>query len=517
MACRANDGKPTGTFRRVFAGSVPGGALALLIVGSAVWLRFADLSDRPFHADEAATGARILADRLEGRYVFDPGHHHGPLLSQLTAPWCRINGETGWSGLTAVTLRRFTAAAGLLILLLIPLLVPRGGRLWSAAFTATSPLLVYYSRIYIHEPLYLLCCAAALAGLLPWLQRRPTVWSTALLGIGLGGMAATRETVVITLFAWAVAGGIALWMRQRRERIDRAGALHLLRHGSAALLIALLLTTLSYTEAGQRPAGIMDFLRTFGSYQTGAGHDKPWGYYAHLLLWPKHLIGRWWCEAAILPLAAGNLIPARDGRSAPSASLFLLGAGLLHLLIYSCIAYKTPWLASAGWLHLCLAAGPGAQRLIELLRPRVRCFALLLPALILIAQLHQSISAAFRFANDARNPYAYVPTLRDAEQIPDFIGQLRAAAPETADEPLTVVGEQYWPLPWYLRDCGPVAYLNAWPEQPDTIPILLFTASAAEHMPDSMQQTHVILPRGLRHNTPLFIAVRNDVWERYLP
>ena len=58
----------------------------MLVIATGIFLRFDDLSSRPFHADEA-TGARITAKRMEkDGGTFDPKHYHGPLLADLAMP-----------------------------------------------------------------------------------------------------------------------------------------------------------------------------------------------------------------------------------------------------------------------------------------------------------------------------------------------------------------------------------------------------------------------------------------------
>ena len=141
--------------------------IGVLAAGAA--LRFDELSSRPILFDEA-TGARIMARRMEasGAYRFDPTHFHGPLLSSLSIPINRLRGEATWRELTKGTLRLLPAVAGTLIVL-VPLLWRRpwgdGPMLLAAAFLATSPLLVYYSRMFIHEILLVLFGLLALTAL----------------------------------------------------------------------------------------------------------------------------------------------------------------------------------------------------------------------------------------------------------------------------------------------------------------------------------------------------------------
>ena len=71
--------------------------IGIVVLG--VFLRFDDLSARPFHADEA-TGALITAKRMEASgYVFDPLHYHGPLLSGAGLLSARLHGTGGWAAL----------------------------------------------------------------------------------------------------------------------------------------------------------------------------------------------------------------------------------------------------------------------------------------------------------------------------------------------------------------------------------------------------------------------------------
>jgi predicted membrane-bound mannosyltransferase len=131
--------------------------IAVIVTGA--FLRFDQLSKRSFHADEA-TGARLTSARMEsGDYRFDPLHYHGPTLSSFTIPLCKQHGEDGWREMTKTPPRVLTAMAGT-SLVLVPLLWRRrfgdGPMLLSAALLATSPLLVYYSRMFIMNHCW--CC-----------------------------------------------------------------------------------------------------------------------------------------------------------------------------------------------------------------------------------------------------------------------------------------------------------------------------------------------------------------------
>jgi len=189
----------------------------IAVVALAVFLRTNDLSDRPVHADEA-TGARILAQQLEGAgYTFSPKHFHGPLLTQLSRPIAHIRGEQNWAQLSIETLRSSTVIAGVLLIftpLLWRRLIGNWGAWLAAALMATSPLLVYYSRMYIHESWLALFGMLACASIYQ-LTRAPTVLRAIAAGLSIGLMFATKETFAISILSWIPAVVLYLILQKR--------------------------------------------------------------------------------------------------------------------------------------------------------------------------------------------------------------------------------------------------------------------------------------------------------------
>jgi len=256
----------------------------------------------------------------------------------------------------------------------------------------------------------------------------------------------------------------------------------------------------------------VDFVRTYFDYSVMPGHEKPFFYYADLLLRPRERGGLWWTEAGALLLAMYGYFFMPKGRGR-YACRFILDGGLMHLLVYSILGYKTPWLPCLGWLHVCLAAGFGAGQLIRSSRSWWRLPAIAIVVFILGWQTVQSRRAAFRFAADMRNPYAYVPTTRDAERMADWLNDLAAEFPVLNSEPVTVVGAAYWPLPWYLRQFERVGYWDTLPPGAETRPLLLLVSSAEGPDTSALEKTHVFFPRGLRHEVLTTIALRKDIWD----
>ncbi|MEM1297345.1 MAG: hypothetical protein AAGH89_18415, partial [Verrucomicrobiota bacterium] len=82
-------------------------------------------------------------------------------------------------------------------------------------------------------------------------------------------------------------------------------------------------------------------------------------------------------------------------------------------------------------------------------------------------------------------------------------------------KPIAVIGEQYWPLPWYVRGLGQVGYWDELPKNAGKMPILILMPIAYQEHAKTIDQTHAVFPRGLRDEFPMFVAIRNDVWKAY--
>lgn len=497
-----------------------GVALIVLVVAATavgVWLRLASLDAAPLHADEAATGAKVLAERLENRgYAFDPRHHHGPLLTAATLPVAAARGETGWDGLTETTLRLVPAAAGVLTLLLMLGLYPtlRRGAWVAVALAATSPVLVYYGRVYIHESLQACAAVMVLVAAVSFAVK-PTWIKASLAGGAFGLMLSNKETAAISLLAWCAAGLLLLIeSRDTRQHATKHYKQWLIG-GAWAAGAALLVMALFYADLGRRPAGVIEFFQTYWGYETNAAHDKPFGYYAWLMAWPKFRGGFWWWEGLIVVAAVcGVAVSFRDPRG--RAVRFISYAALAEALIYSLIAYKTPWLVMVFWVQACLVAGYGVARLVASRPVWLRYAALAGLASVLAWQSVQAYRAAHRFPADDRNPYAYVPTSPDVEKLAAWLGELADAYPAVRAEPLAVVGDQYWPLPWYLRGFDNVGYWDQLPDEAVRLPVVLVLPDQSEAAYAALDASHAAVLRGLRTDTAITAYVRRDLWDQYL-
>ena len=485
--------------------------------GRSVFLRSHDLASRPFHCDEA-TGARLTAKRMEsGSSQFDPTHFHGPLLSSLAIPLCRAHGETRWQEMTKGTLRLLPAIAGSLLVLLPVFWRRRWGdapMLLAAGLLATSPLLVYYSRMFIHESLLGLFGMLALMAVLA----KPKY---GIPGVCIGLMFATRETFAISMIAWLAAGGLVAF--EHRRGISRATVVAAWQTYRLPLLFSILSAAVTagyfYTDGFRHPQGVVDAVRTFFVYKTTAGHDKPFFYYLELLTWPGKSGGVWWfgTPVVLLALLAVAATFRRDAMVEKQRRVvrFLAYAAAGHFLIYSLIAYKTPWLMVLPWAHVCLLAGFGVAGMAAY-RPQWKAAVLLLAGVALISQFRQTRYANGRLASDARNPFAYVPTRRDIEKVEPWLLNLAKCAPGHCLEPIAVIGDSYWPLPWYLRSFRSIGYWLEPPADLEKFPIVFSVPESSDAVMPKLADTHTLLPRGLRAEVSISLFIRNDIWNAWM-
>jgi uncharacterized protein (TIGR03663 family) len=484
--------------------------LAVLLL--AAGLRFHDIGSRPLHADEA-TGARITARIMETNdYRYDPKHYHGPTLGFVGAASAKIAGHSGWRDLEITPLRAVTTAAGLL-LVMIPFFARRrfgdGPMLAAALFLATSPILVYFSRMYIHEML-----VALFGGLALW-QATGTRFRW-FAGLWLGLMFATKSTVAISMIAWGAAAAI-VYLIEVRGRVDFPS---LWRTCGRDLLLAALISAVAgfgiYTQGFRHWDGAKDAVMTYFIYETVPGHDKPFGWYALLMLWPQERGGFRWGETvlalAALVAVAISFRPRALPRNSVLAVRFLALSAVAHWLIYSLIAYKTPWLMVLPWAHVAVLAGFAVCHPALVSRRGLQIAAAVLLAVVAAAQFGQTARSSFRFASDARNPYAYPASSSDLNTLESWIGDIERAATFQPIGPIVVIGANYWPLPWYLRKHPQVGYYPAPPKGIERLPLVFDLAG----IDDTMMATHVPIPRGLRDGLPVTVWVRFDFWDAYV-
>jgi len=458
-----------------------------LIALAGFWLRTSELGQRPMHADEANQAVKLGELLDHGHYAFDPRDHHGPTLYYAAAPIAWLRGERSLAALTETTVRLVPALFGTISIILLALLAapaPRWSeasrRYWpawaAAALLAVSPPSVYYSRYFIQETLLVTFTLATLVCARAWWHDGRIRWAIAA-GVCAGLAQATKASAPIFLAAAAIA---AVAVGRASARPDPATSAAKPGGLKPALLwaIAAAFTTaaLLYSSFGTNFAGLRDALSTysqavtrFGQGAAPTGHEKPWYYYLSLFGWQRHG-GVVWEQLgfSLLVLAGLALAFTKSGARFRWAAIYTA----IVVTTLSVFSYKTPWHAVHFVPGMALLAAGGLTVIAQLRTGKFVTAAIALAVLGSLAK--QTRLAAFRFPAVERNPYAYVHSSMDVLKIRALA---QAAIARQPNEPIRVIAEEYWPLPWYLRGLPRVGF---WSTPPDDCDGALVITSATQ-------------------------------------
>lgn len=516
------------------------GAILTTILLAAIALRFPYLNMRPMHTDEAVHAIKFGTLLEKGIYHYDPQEYHGPTLNYFTLLPAWILSEHTIQQVTETTLRLVPAIFGTLLVVAVLFYSPGLG--WPAIFiaaglTALSPAMVFYSRYYIMEILFVFFLAGIVGAGYQYQRHRNLGWAI-ITGLFLGLLYATKETWIIFVGAMILSLGGVLFIKEKRlSTILRVMQSLNFRHLLAGLITALVVAGLFYSSFLTYPHGILDSLRTFQNYFNRAGgaesHIHPWYYYLHILLFWKSAPGPVWSEALIVILAMiGGIAAFRENHPRWFESQFLRFVALytlITLVIFSIIPYKTPWNILGTLFGMILLAGAGGAWLISKLSGRWVQAGLGLILIIATGYLLRvSYITNFDLPADPRNPYVYGHTSNDIYDIVNRINAISDVAPQGKNMYIEVIapGGDYWPLPWYLRDFPHVGWWTAVNLKVPLAPLVIAKPSVEQTLlqkmytvpPPGQRDLYVPLfdhPRDLRPGVEIRGYVTNDLWERF--
>jgi len=148
--------------------NLPWLASCLLITAIATFLRFFWLELKPLHHDEGVNGFFLTTLFREGVYKYDPTNYHGPTLYYVAL------GFTKAFGLDTIPIRASVAIFGVLTVILAFFLkryIGKVGALAAALFLALSPGMVFISRYFIHEILFVFFSLGIVLGVLFFIEK----------------------------------------------------------------------------------------------------------------------------------------------------------------------------------------------------------------------------------------------------------------------------------------------------------------------------------------------------------
>ncbi len=532
--------------------------LFLFALVLALALRLPKLESRPMHGDEAVHAIKFGALLEEGTYQYDPFEYHGPTLNyfSLIPAWLGAHGKL--AEVNDATLRAVPVFFGMALILLLVLL-PKGLG-WpvvasAALLTSISPAMTFYSRYYIQEMLLVCFTFGVIACGYRYVQQPRWLWAI-LTGLFLGLMHATKETFVIALGAMFIAllptmfipplrgaRGVSARdddLKAHPPALLKGGILDGViryQHVLVALAVAGFVSALFFSSFFTHPSGILDSLLTYKTYLNRAGdhgwHLHPWYRYFKWLLYTNYANRPLWSEAFIVALALiGTAVALRGHKVAgcdPALLRFLAFYTIVLTVIYALIPYKTPW-NLLGFFHgMILLAAFGAVWLVQAQSKKWWRVSVAVILLLGSAQLAwQSYQSNFKYQADASNPYVYAHPTTEVFTIVQRVREMAIVHPDGQKLYVQVIcpEDDYWPLPWYLRDLPNIGWWNHVDDQAPAAPLILASPkveSALVHKlyelpPPGKRELYVPLFDNyleLRHGVELRGYVTKELWDRW--
>ncbi|MEP7037491.1 MAG: glycosyltransferase family 39 protein, partial [Acidobacteriota bacterium] len=140
-----------------------------IITAIAAFLRFFWLELKPLHHDEGVNGYFLVTLFRDNIYKYDPSNYHGPDLYYFALAFCKI------FGLNTISIRASVAIFGVLTVILAFFLkdyIGKIGSLAAALFLALSPGMVFISRYFIHELLFVFFSFGIIVGVLYFIEKQ---------------------------------------------------------------------------------------------------------------------------------------------------------------------------------------------------------------------------------------------------------------------------------------------------------------------------------------------------------
>ena len=502
----------------------------LLALAGAVALRGPGLDLRPVHNDEAINAAKLQTLWEKGSYVYNPHEFHGPTLYYCALPFVWLSPARNFDELNAATLRSATVFFGAALIVLLALMADGLGKpatAVAAVLTAISPAMVFYSRYFIHEMLLVFFTSLVIAAGWRWFQTRRIGWAL-LGGAGVGLMYATKETFVISLGVMSAAAILTYALgRWRGQPIPNRRAVGEFKHILAGLAVAAIIAIVLFTSIFTNPRGLLDSVLAYVPWLSRAGggspHIHPWYFYFERLAFFHRDGGPVWSEGLIVILAAVGAVAALTGRGLgrASASLvrFLAFYTAILTLAYSMIPYKTPWCLLSFWCGMILLAGVGTVALLRLV-PRL-WWRLGLGVILAAAATQlawQAWALNYKYSADRGNPYVYAQTSPKMLELVERVEALAKVDPQGHDMIVQVMapGNDYWPLPWYLRTFKHVGWWDMIPDDPYA-PVMMVSPSFSAALDEKSGKGWLMVGLyELRPGVFFELYVESGLWRKYV-
>lgn len=159
--------------------------------------------------------------------------------------------------------------------------------------------------------------------------------------------------------------------------------------------------------------------------------------------------------------------------------IFLLYWGVTSLLVYSYLQEKVPWLVLHILLPFALIAGAYTGELLPSLNKRPRAIEVAVVIILVLSAglfIHQSIFINYYENTDSDEiiihdiPVHGIIYVQTTSEVLDTVGFIEKRVRDDPNTSITIAAPEndYWPLPWYMRNYDGCGYLHSVPEHSDS-------------------------------------------------
>ncbi len=434
-----------------------------------------NLNNRTIHADEAEQTYTFYELFAAGKYAYNPNGPHGPILYYYPLLFLQKDKVNSFDvkDLRRTLLPIFFASAAMVFLAGLNSKNKNKleenenrnafkkylGASFGVLFLSISSLSQIYSTYFVQEvffALFSLFCALSFYIFL----RKPNLLNAAFLGLAIGFLQITKETSVF-IFASAFFSALLIFLLKNKneenqilEKFKKIKKIDFLKMFFLFFAFAFAIYACFYSSFGKNWHGLYDGFATYYQHFWGKSvslaHSKSFFYYFELLYVQKSDYMRFG-EIGILAFAIFGGISAFVRRNDFIKYIGLYA--LINLLILSCISYKTPWLLLSVIYALCVLAGYGVSELLFVKAKKIWLTVLLKIAAVALLiltinfQYKLSLNASAKFTSDPRNPFLYVHTVKDEENL---VRRVRECSKIVGTDMKVLIAtlNSPWPMPW---------------------------------------------------------------------
>jgi uncharacterized protein (TIGR03663 family) len=415
----------------------------IVIIALALFLRLYSLDARPMHFDEGTHWYSFVDKIYHGEKLIYYPDFHG------FTSWYLSSIPVFFFGTSIFSLRLMVALSGVIVILLLYFLrkeIGYIGTLAAALFITVSPTISFFARMLNQYP-YLVLFSTLCFVFLVFFYKTDKAKYLYLFSLSFGFLFTTHEISLIFMF---IIGSFIIFlyffkklyphnsygMQKQYKSIN-------LRTLTVCLIIFIFVVSLVMSSFFTNSASFKGFISqsTFQlekSYATG--HNKGSLYYLVTFL-PLEIF-------AFLGVILSLFFPKKS-----LFSLFLFYWTFASFVIFSIMPYKVPWMFTLVLLPMCLLSGTTIDNISSMLlhKKAVKILFWIVISLLFLASFLTMLKLNYisLTSRASENPLNYVGPMDDNFRM---IDQLYYYLGKDKNKDVLVVGDELWPLHYYLKD-----------------------------------------------------------------